>query len=177
MRTNAGSCIPPLTLPLFGTMIRYIPTSRIAEGLLYHRLKERPLLFLLLKLVGPAGLARLWPAVRTMRNACECLDRHLDEFEAELSRAGGPWILGSEFSLADVSWAVMLERIAEADWEERFLTERRPELAAYWERIKRRDSYDAAMRQVVHPTVARGRDDLLALKRANPSYAKSVYGC
>lgn len=176
MRTNAGSCIPVLTIPLFGTMIRYIPVSRIAEGLLFHRLKLRPLLFLALKLLGPGGLAHIPPARKMVGLACECLDRHLDEFEAELEASGGPWILGAEFSLADVSWAVMLERLWEADWEERFLTPERPALSAYWSRLKERPSYDGAMRQVVHATVARGRRDLVALKRENPSYAQKIYG-
>ena len=40
---------------------------------------------------------------------------HLDALEKQLHTSGGPWILGAHFSLADVSWLVIFERLAQVD--------------------------------------------------------------
>lgn len=45
MAERAGSCIPPLTLPLFITSIKYIALPRILIGFLFHPDKKRPALF------------------------------------------------------------------------------------------------------------------------------------
>ena len=41
--------------------------------------------------------------------------------EKQLVQHEGPWILGSDFSLADVSWVVIFERLLEADYIHVFL--------------------------------------------------------
>ena len=58
MSETAGNAVPGLTLPIFAAMVQHIPYHRIFEGLLFHRFKERALLFMLLKFTGLAGLAR-----------------------------------------------------------------------------------------------------------------------
>ena len=61
------------------------------------------------------------------------MDEHLDALEAQLQASGGPWILGAHFTLADVSWVVIFERLLETDSLHVFLDdERRPRVSAYW---------------------------------------------
>ncbi len=150
---SAGNCAPGLTLPLFAAMIRDIPAHRILEGLMFHRIKQRPLLFLLLKARGLARFGRIEPLRRAVIASRRHMQRHLAELERQLGECGGPWIVGSQFTLADVSWAVIFERLREADWTSELLT---PALRAYWERLEARPSYRAAMTEHQHPLVRAG---------------------
>ncbi|NNL66318.1 MAG: hypothetical protein HKP30_08755, partial [Myxococcales bacterium] len=60
---RAGHCIPGLTVPLFASMVQYIPWMRFGEGLLFHPDKRRPLFLALLK---QRGVARLPGPVRAL---------------------------------------------------------------------------------------------------------------
>jgi glutathione S-transferase len=45
----------------------------------------------------------------------------------------GPWILGESFSLADVSWLVIFQRLVQVDSLHLFTGEgRRPQCTEYW---------------------------------------------
>ena len=165
---SAGNAIPGLTVPLFAAMIVEIPVRRILEGLLFHRLKTRPLLFLLLRAVGIRRLGRLKPAIQVIQKSIRDMRSHLDALEATLRESGGPWILGEIFSLADVSWVPIFERMVEADSLHVFVGDGvRPAVTAYWERLRARPSYRAGVLDNAHPTVTRGRERLRAAKMAN----------
>lgn len=165
---SAGNCIPGLTLPLFAAMIRDIPVHRILAGLLFHRIKQRPLLFLLLKALGPARFPAAAPLRRAVRASRRHMERHLAALEVQLAGSGGPWITGAQPTLADVSWAVILERLREADWADALLT---PALRAYWQRLAARPSYDAAMTQRQHPLVRAGTARIVAEKARGAALA------
>jgi glutathione S-transferase len=169
---SAGNCVPGLTLPLFAAMIRDIPAHRILEGLLFHRLKQRPVLFLLLKMLGLARFTSLPPLRRAVESSRRHLERHLAALEAQLAESGGPWITGAQLTLADVSWAVIFERLREADWTDVLLT---PGLRAYWQRLRARPSYDAAMTQHQHPLVRTGTARIAAEKSRRGPLA-TLYG-
>ncbi len=175
LQVSAGNCVPGLTLPLFAAMIGDIPTVRIAEGLLFHRLRTRPLVFLVLKAAGLTRLPALRPAMALVRASHRWMARHLDDLETELAQYG-PWILGAQFTLADVSWAVILDRLREADWEASLLGEHRPHVTRYWNRIRERPSYRAAMTKYEHPAVRRGTERIIAKRRSDPAFDAAVYG-
>jgi glutathione S-transferase len=158
---SAGNCVPGLTLPLFAAMIRDIPAHRILEGLLFHRIKQRPVLFLLLKARGLGGFAGIAPLRRAVIASRSHMARHLAALEAQLAASGGPWITGRLLTLADVSWAVIFERLREADWTDELLT---PALRAYWDRLRARPSYRAAMDEHQHPLVRTGTARIVAGK-------------
>jgi glutathione S-transferase len=166
---SAGNAVPGLTLPLFAAMIDRIAYWRILEGVLFHFDKKRPLVFLLFKATGLARFARLTPAVKILARSRAQMALHLDGLEKQLRESRGPWILGEAFTLADVSWLVIFERLAQADCLHVFLAEDlHPECAAYWERLKRRPGYRQAILDHAHPTVARGTLRLRAAKAADP---------
>ena len=167
---RAGHCIPPLTFPLFATMVRYIPYREIARGLLTHPNKERPLFFGLLRLRGVRGLPRLAPVLRLLQRSRAHMERHLDALAAHLDSHGGPWIAGADYTLADVSWVVILDRLAEADWAAHFWgVGRRPTIAAYWSRLQERPSFAAAIESVRAPVTRQGIADLADAKRDEPA--------
>ncbi|MEM7413405.1 MAG: glutathione S-transferase family protein [Myxococcota bacterium] len=164
---SAGNAVPGLTVPLFAAMIDQIPVWRIGEGLLFHRLKLRPLIFLVLKAAGLSYFHRLPPVTAVLGRCAHHMQRHLDALEDQLAESGGPWILGDAFTLADVSWIVIFERLVEGDALHVFL-ESRPRCRAYWDRVRERKSYAEAITEHGHPTITRGIARLRAAKEADP---------
>ena len=137
---SAGNAIPGLTIPLFAAMIERIPYWKILEGALFHFDRLRPFLFLTLKLRGLSRLGRITPVMKVLARSRAQMGVHLDALEEKLLKEGGPWILGETFSLADVSWLVIFERLAQADCLHGFVGEGlRPRCAAYWERLQTRN--------------------------------------
>ncbi len=174
---RAGHCIPGLTFPLFATMVRSIPYREIARGLLTHPNKERPLFFALLKLSGVSGLPKLRPAMRVLRRSREHMGEHLDALGRHLERRGGPWLAGDRFTLADVSWIAILDRLVEADWQERFWgAGRRPAVAAYWERLRARPSWRTEIEAQRCAITRRGIADLARAKAADPGLREALEG-
>lgn len=173
---SAGNCVPGLTVPLFAAMIRDIPTVRILEGLLFHRLKFRPVMFLLLKAVGLSRLGGVAPVRRVVTASCREMERHLGDLERQLASSGGPWIAGRQFTLADVSWTVVFERLREADWLDELVPPARPLVAAYWSRLQQRPGYRVAMTECEHPMVRAGTQRIAAEKRRNEHFRRALYG-
>lgn len=174
LAASAGNCVPGLTVPLFAAMIGDIPAWRIVEGLLFHRLKLRPLLFLALKTAGLSRVGSIQPVRRLVLASRRMMAGHLADLDAQLAASGGPWILGSDFSLADVSWAVILDRLREADWFDELVLPR-PRVAAYWEAVRARPSYQAAMAAREHPLVRAGTARVVAEKRRPKSTLGAFY--
>jgi glutathione S-transferase len=174
---RAGHCVPGLTFPLFATMVRHIPMTEILRGLLTHPNKERPIFFALLKLRGVRGLPGIRPAMRQLVRSREHMGAHLDALAAQLEKHGGPWIAGDAFTLADVSWVVILDRLVEANWDGLFWGRgRRPVVAAYWERLRARPSF-ASQIEAMRPEIARrGMRELREAKAADPALRRALEG-
>ncbi|MFT4571975.1 MAG: glutathione S-transferase [Hyphomicrobiaceae bacterium] len=174
---SAGNAVPGQTLPLFATMIEEIPYSRIAEGFLFHFDKIRPLLFTILKLTGIDNIHRIPPAAKVIAKTRSQLATHLDAFEERLAESGGPWILGETYSLADVSWMVIFERLRQASAENVFWGDgKRPLTTAYWHRCQQRPAYTEAILGHSHPTIERGRKRIAQVKAANDSVRRCLEG-
>ncbi len=173
--STAGNCIPGLTVPMFAAMIADIPTRHIIEGLLFHRIKSRPLFFLILKAAGLRRLPKLAPAVRLINASWRRMGLHLDDLERHLASTGGPWITGGQFTLADVSWTVIFERLREADRIDALQHARWPQVCEYWARLQGRPSYRTAMLDLQHPLVLRGTARIAELKGAHPGFRSVLY--
>ncbi len=164
----AGNAIPAQTVPLFATMMERIPLRFVLEGLLFHREKQRPLLFLMVKLRGIHGLSKFGPVAKAIRESRAYLMGFLDELETHLEKTGGPWILGDQFTLADVGWVVIFERMRQASCDGVFLAAaERPQVAAYWARIQARPAYRAAILDHRHPLIDYGRERIVEAKAAD----------
>ncbi len=176
---SAGNCIPGLTIPLFAAMIPGIPAWRIFEGLLFHRLRRRPAFFLAMKVAGLERIASLAPVLDVIRRSRAEMIRHLDALEAHLAdqRVASSWIAGDTFTLADVSWAVIFDRLREADWTDLLDDARRPYAAAWWHRVRARPGYQEAMLgEMEHPLVRSGTQAITRLKSASEPFCRAVYG-
>ena len=175
--SRAGHCIPGLTVPLFATTISAVPTREILKGFLRHPDRKRPVFFLLLKAFGVGGLPRLRPVIEMVRRSRNEMARHLDRASRQLEDSGGPWLAGETFTLADVSWMVLLDRLVEADWESSFWAEgQRPVIAAWWERLRARESFGKAVENVRCPAVRDGIAELAAAKMNDPALREALCG-
>ena len=174
---SAGNAIPGLTLPLFCTMIEKISYWRIAEGLLFHFDKMRPMMFAAFKFQGIEKLVKMPPAAKVIARSRRAFSVHLDEFEKRLEKTGGPWILGERFTLADVSWLVIFERLRQANAESAYLgAGKRPRTTAYWQRLKQRPAYAEAILGHSHPLIEYGRQRIEQVKAASPELRACLDG-
>lgn len=164
---SAGNTIPGLTFPIFTAMIRNVSFIKICEGLLFHREKIRPVLFIALKVFGLRHFAKLPPIRIIMHNSQVALDKHLDQFETDLAKYTGSWLLGEQFSLADVGMVAILDRLREGDWLERYLTAQRPNLVRYWMHAQLRNSYQEAIEDHQHPLVVLATNDIIKAKECS----------
>jgi len=162
----AGNCISMLTLPLFATGMTATPLRYAAMGLLFHRLKIRAVLFTTFKLIGLRGALKIPLMVKQVESGRYHMHHHLNELENHLA-GSGPWIIGEQFTLADVSWMPLFERLKEADWIDYFL-EGRPALASYWQRLQDRSSYKSAILECGHPTIEIANGWLRLIKKNHP---------
>lgn len=150
---SAAGCVSVLTVPLFAAGIELIPYRHIFVGLLFHRLKARPLLFLMLKGIGLARLFSIGRIAKKLDEAKAAFADHLAELNALLSD-GRPYIVGEEFTLADISWMVLFDRLVEVDLIDGFLSaDTFPYVQRYWNRMRSRPSFVEGVDGFRHPLV------------------------
>ncbi|XP_049874421.1 ganglioside-induced differentiation-associated protein 1 [Pectinophora gossypiella] len=75
------------------------------------------------------------------------VDRVLEEVEAQLKTQNeGNWLCCENFSIADINLAVLLQRLWELGFEDRYWAKgKRPLLENYYERVKQRESFKKAI--------------------------------
>ena len=176
VRETAGNCVPGLTIPLFAAMMEDIPARRIVEGLLFHRIRSRPVAFLGMKALGVRGVTRRPEVIRLVQRSRAALTQHLDELEAQLASSGGPWIVGEQLTLADLGMLVILERLRETNALEFFLDASRARVCEYWRNLTARPSYRRALLDHQHPRVVAGTRRLRELEASEPGLAVRLYG-
>ena len=133
--------------------------------------------FLLLRLLGIDNFWRVPLFRAAVAESRGAMETHLDALSEQLQSHGGSWIAGGEFTLADVSWVVILDRLVEADWGVLFWGEgRRPAVAAYWERLRARPSYATAIEEARATDIREGIEDLRAAKLGSPALREALEG-
>lgn len=175
MKERAGSCIPGLTLPIFVTAIRYIPLHRILVGFLFHPDKKRPAFFAAAKLFGLERMMKVPPVAAMMRAGRTHMLTHLEALADQLRASGGPWILGDQYTLADITWSCILLRLDETGWMREFLKDvNLAPIATYYEALKQRPSWHKAIASKAHPIVDKAALDL-AEAQANSAIVQATY--
>ena len=76
-----------------------------------------------------------------VRRAIGIFEQLFGDMESTLAR--GPWLLGEDFSLADVGYAPYITRADCLQLD--FLWERRPHVGQWYERLKSRPTYQSAI--------------------------------
>ena len=154
----AGNTIGPLTFTLFATMLRNVSFLEILKGLITHPMKERVIIFLLLKSLG-FKIFKIKHIKKLLENSLLVLDNHLKELENYLSTDKKKWLVGDNFSLADISWSVLLHRLAECNWDT-ILFRNKPHTQKYFQKLIRRESFIQGISERGNINLERGKNDL-----------------
>ncbi|MEM1050658.1 MAG: glutathione S-transferase family protein [Pseudomonadota bacterium] len=177
MEQRAGSCIPGLTMPLFVTAIRHIPLRNILVGFLFHWDKKRPALFTASKLFGLRFMMERSPARSIMHQSRDHMRKHLVRLDAAFAKDERQWILGSDYSLADITLACVLLRLEETGWFAWFeKAEAIGNVSAYFSRLKARHAWSAAVTTHAHPIVELAKCDLREAVSNDPALGEMIYG-
>lgn len=177
MEQRAGACIPGLTMPLFVTAIQHIPLRNILVGFLFHFDHKRPALFTVSKLFGLRFMMRHSPVRTIMYESRDHMRGHLVRLNAALAHDERKWILGSDYSLADITLACVLLRLEETGWLAWFeKAEEIGHVSAYFARLKTREAWSAAISAQAHPIVEFAKRDLREAVSDDPSLREIIYG-
>ncbi len=177
MEAKAGACIPGLTLPMFVSTIQYVPLRNILVGFLFHFDKKRPALFTAAKLLGLRRMMTLKPLLQMMHQSRDHMRAHLQTLENALAKADGDWILGDQFSLADITLSCLLLRLDETGWLTWFeQTAHIEQVTDYYRRLQARPAWTEAISDHAHPIVTRAKIDLSSAVDADPSLGERIYG-
>jgi glutathione S-transferase len=177
MENRMGSCVPPLTVPLFITAIRYIPLNRILFGIFFHPDKKRPVFFSAGKLLGLKRMLAQKPLREIIAKGRTHMPRHLAHLDRSLKKSGGPWILGAQFTLADITLACVLLRVDETGFLDGFIKDSNLEaVRAYHDRLRTRESWQAAIKNVTHPIIEQAIADLKNQRETDAEIARALAG-
>lgn len=175
MQRRMGACIPALTLPLFITSIRYIPLHRILFGFLFHPDKARPLFFAAGRIFGLKRMLAQKPLQRMIGNGRRYMRAHLAKLDEALVSGKGPWILGEQFTLADITLSCVLLRLEETGFLDAYLSGGAfKAVRAYRDRLCARPSWTAAILDVTHPIIEQGVRDLKQERLADADVARAL---
>ena len=171
--TYAGNCIGALTFPLFASMIKYINFNKILFGLINHPLKIRVFLFIILKIFGYRAFSSSSPIRRLIKRSLKNINNHLIELNDHLKTKEEDWIINNSFTLADISWAVILHRIEEVGWDEILLRDK-PFLKVYYKKVKAKKSFKSSIINHDHEILDKGKK-ILRSKIKEDQNLKSLF--
>ncbi len=106
------------------------------------------------KMPDPGKRERSWENItkgvdsRYFVDAVKRFDRLISDMETALSQ--GPWLAGKQFSLADIGYAPYATRLDHLQL--RFLWNRRPSVAGWYERVRERPAYQEALEAWFNPS-------------------------
>jgi glutathione S-transferase len=130
----------------------FAATGTVSLSIAFHHQYTEELVEELTKLRGPAYRQRFENVRRGVENPAfpEAI-RRLDKMVADMDKALGeaPWLLGARYTLADVAYAPYITRLDHL----RFLgmLDRRPRVAAWYERMQARKAYQDALAAWFNP--------------------------
>lgn len=177
MDNHAGACIPALTLPLFATMVYEVKIRHILTGFLYHPDKVRPLFFLSAKLFGLGGILKIGPASQIIHQGRDSMLGHMETINAALKKGEATWLLGEQFSLADISLASIYLRLDETGWLDWFMDQADLDaVAAHYAQIKARPSWQKAIEENQLEIINAGRQRLATTIQMSSTIRRKLYG-
>ena len=169
----AGNCIGALTFPLFASMIKFIKMNKILAGLISHPLKIRVFLFIILKIFGYKAFSTGSPIRKLINRALKNINDHLHELDNHLKTNGKNWIINNSFTLADISWAVILHRIEEVGWDD-ILFRDKTFLKDYFKKVKAKQSFKSSIINYDHEILDKGKT-ILKSKIKEDQNLKSLF--
>jgi len=166
---NAGTAIPGLTMPVFATLIKNIPTTRILKYLWRHPDPFRVVFFSMMNIgVRVFGYRCLnyGPLAKILTAARIAMAAELEKLDTHLKSMPGHYICGEQYTLADQRWLMIGKRLYDAQWEH--LIDPYPELHAYFKRMMARPAFLAAVQGREEKMLVDAWAETKAMKAAHP---------
>jgi glutathione S-transferase len=101
------------------------------------------------------------------------MNDHLHELDNHLKTNGENWIINNSFTLADISWAVILHRIEEVGWDE-ILFREKTFLKDYFKKVKAKQSFKSSIINYDHEILDKGKT-ILKSKIKEDQNLKSLF--
>ena len=134
-------------------MLRNISIFKFVPYIFKHPIKFRAINFLLFKLLGYFSYRKSTPLYRISLKASRNLNQHLKDLDAQINNK--QWIMGNDFGLADISWAVILHRLEELQLLDHIL-HTYSNIESYYERLKKRKCFIDGITNVQNKKVNTG---------------------
>ena len=134
----AGNCVSLLTPPLFISMLGNISIFKFLPYFFKHPVKFRAINFLLFKVLGYFSYRKSTPLYGISLKASKNLNQHMKDLDIQIKSK--EWIMGNDFSLADISWAVILHRLEELQILDHIL-HTYSNIESYYKRLKKRKCF------------------------------------
>lgn len=130
----------------------FAATGTVSLSIAFHWQYTQELVDELTKLRGPAYRQRFELLRKGVENPAfpEAI-RRMDKMLADMDKAlqEGPWLLGAQYTLADVAYAPYVTRLDHLKFGG--MLDGRPRVAAWYERMKARKSYQDALAAFFNP--------------------------
>ena len=149
----AGNCVAILTPPLFVSMIKKIPLYKFFKYYFNHPSKFRASNFIMFKVFGYSVFKKNSPLYKLASLAVKNLEIHLSDLDKHLNT--NEWIDGDHFSLADISWMVILHRLEEIQLFDKFSSNKN-NLNVYYNKLKKRKSFVDCVINFDHHSIETG---------------------
>ena len=128
-------------------------TATVSVSIAFHHQYTPELIAKMAELRGPAYLARIEQFKKGVDNPAfpEAI-RRMDKMLADMDKAlaGGRWLLGADYTLADVAYAPYVTRLDHLKFLDQML-ENRGRVADWYARIRERPAYRTAMAAWFNP--------------------------
>jgi glutathione S-transferase len=138
-------------------MLQNISILKYIKYLFKHPDRFRASKFLAFKILAYRVFKKGSPIFKIIKSASNNLNNHFKELDDHLE--GKSWIDGDNFSLADVTWMVLFHRLSEVFLLDYFFEDKN-NLKSYFDRLKKRDSYQTALKDYESDEIRIGKLNL-----------------
>ena len=172
LKRRAGNLIPMLSLPILPVIASKLSWLEILKSFLIQGFAAKQVLILLFATMGVHTFKFLPFLTKIVKLAKKNLLAHLAELEDFLKSKQSVFIHGDDISIADISWAPILERLHLAGWWDQVDDEMYSNVKKYWENMRTLPAYQEAIRPVeVDPAfLVEIKDSVRAWKSKYPWY-------
>lgn len=180
LRKRVGNCLIVISIPAFaGAGSVVLSWGKIAKAISMAPLVSNKMFSFLLpifKIFGVKALDLVPLLKKLSTKALPALLHHLALLEEELEKGNGPWICGDKFTLADVSWVPILDRMEMTTFWDSVDRAKFPRVWQYWENIQARPCFKEANRFAKAEVRQRLQNQIKEWKKEHVWFRMNVFG-
>ena len=145
---RVGNLLPIMTLPIFAAKYatEFTIWNLLESASMIPLVSDRKIIMMhfVFKILGVEAFDKVGKMKELLSFGRKAFELHFSMLTKDLEESGGPYICGTQFTLADCSLVPVLERMTYAKWWTKSLKSKYPVVYKYWEAIQKRDGYKAS---------------------------------